>query len=65
MEIADDGLIVEVNCYLDTTDWATYLEIVEALNLQILQIISGANTSLSAPARTLYLDSDGVTETPV
>ncbi len=64
MEISDDGLIVEVNSYLNTTDWATYLEMAEVLNLQIMQIISGAKTSLSAPARTLYLDSGGTMEAP-
>ncbi len=55
-EIADDALLVEVYAYLATTDWAEYLELAEKLNIQILEIVAQAGTSLSLPARTLYVE---------
>ncbi|VUX55713.1 putative Mechanosensitive ion channel family protein [uncultured Woeseiaceae bacterium] len=59
-EIADDALLVEVYAYLDTTDWSEYLELAEGLNMQILEIVAQANTTLSLPARTLHIEqSDG------
>ena len=55
-EIADDALLVEANAYLDTTDWAKYLELAEGLNISILEIVAAAGTSLSLPARTLHVE---------
>jgi MscS family membrane protein len=55
-EIADDALLVEVYAYLATTDWAEYLEFAEDLNIQILEIVARAGTSLSLPARTLHVE---------
>ncbi len=55
-EIADDALLIEANSYLNTTDWATYLELAEELNIRILQIVADAGTSLSLPAKTLHLE---------
>jgi len=55
-EIADDALLVEVYAYLDTTDWSVYLELAEELNIRILEIVAQAGTSLSLPARTLYVE---------
>jgi MscS family membrane protein len=55
-EISDDALLIEVNSYLDTTDWATYLELTEELNIQILEIVTQAGTSLSPPARVLHIE---------
>ena len=55
-EIADDALLVEAYAYLDTTDWAVYLELVEGLNLKILEIVTLAGTTLSLPARTLHIE---------
>jgi len=55
-EISDEALLIEVNAYLNTTDWAKYLEMAEQLNLHILKIIALAGTSLFIPARILYAD---------
>lgn len=55
-DIADDALLIEVNSYLDTTDWATYLELAEELNIRILEIVTQAGTSLSPPARVLHIE---------
>jgi MscS family membrane protein len=55
-EIADDALLVEAYAYLDTTDWAEYLELAEQLNIQILEIVARAGTSLSLPARALHVE---------
>ena len=55
-EIADDALLIEANAYVDTTDWARYLELAEELNIGILDIVAAAGTSLSLPARTLHVE---------
>jgi len=55
-DISDDALLIEVNSYLDTTDWATYLELAEELNIRILEIVTQAGTSLSLPARVLHIE---------
>ncbi len=54
--IAEDALLVEVYGYLDTTDWAEYLEIAEDLNIRLLEIVANAGTSLSLPAKTLHIE---------
>jgi MscS family membrane protein len=55
-EIADDALLVEVSLYLATTVWAEYLELAEGLNIQTLEIVARAGTSLALPARTLTIE---------
>jgi MscS family membrane protein len=62
-EIADDALLVEALAYLDTTDLAEYLELAEGLNIRILEIVAAAGTSLSLPARTLYVEQGAGTLT--
>ena len=57
-EIADDALLIEANSYVNTTDWATYLELAEELNIRILKIVASAGTSLSLPAKTLHLEQN-------
>ena len=60
-EIADDALLVEAHAYLNTTDWAKYLELAEELNIRILEIVADAGTSLSLPARTLHVEQSAET----
>ena len=55
-EIADDALLIEVYAYLDTRVWDEYLELAEGLNMQILEIVALAGTTLSPPARTLHIE---------
>lgn len=59
-EIADDALLVEAHAYLNTTDWAKYLELAEELNIRILEIVANAGTSLSLPARTLHVEQRAI-----
>jgi hypothetical protein len=64
-EISDDALLVELNAYLDTTSWPEYLELAEQLNIQTLDIVAKAGTSLALPARALHIeqaDGGGKTE---
>ena len=56
INIADDALVVELYAYLNTTDWALYLELAEELNFSILEIVAQAGTTLSPPARTLHIE---------
>ncbi len=55
-EIASDALLVEVYAYVNTTDWAVYLELAEELNMKILGVVADAGTSLSPPARMLHIE---------
>lgn len=57
-EIADDALLVEAYAYLDTTEWPEYLELAEALNIRILEIVAQAGTTLSLPARALHVEQN-------
>jgi len=60
INIADDALLIEVYAYLNTKVWAVYLELAEELNMQILEIVAQAGTTLSPPARTLHIEqTDG------
>ena len=55
-EIAEDALLIEVYAYLNTTDWAVYMELAEELNMKILGVVSAAGTTLSPPARMLHIE---------
>jgi MscS family membrane protein len=56
-EIGEDALLIEAYAYLDTTDWAEFLELAEGLNISVLKIVERAGTSLALPARSLTLES--------
>jgi len=45
----EQGLELQVSAYIDTVDWALYLEIAEDLNLKILDIVIGAGAALALP----------------
>jgi hypothetical protein len=55
-EISSDALLVELYAYLDTTSWVEYLELAESLNIQTLDIVAKAGTSLALPAQTLHIE---------
>jgi MscS family membrane protein len=55
-EIAEDALLIEVFAYLDTISWAMYLELAEGINIQILEIVAQAGTTLALPSRTLHME---------
>ncbi len=59
-EISSDALLIELYAYLDTTSWVEYLELAESLNIQTLDIVAKAGTSLALPAQTLHIEeTDG------
>jgi MscS family membrane protein len=57
VEIADDALLIEVFAFLNTQNWAEYLELAEDLNMKILEIVAKAGTTLSLPAQTLHVEN--------
>jgi MscS family membrane protein len=57
-EIAEDALLVEVYAYVDTREWAEFLELAEGLNMRILEIVAQAGTTLSLPAKTLHIEQN-------
>ncbi|MGI9224637.1 MAG: mechanosensitive ion channel family protein [Woeseiaceae bacterium] len=57
-EIGEDAFLIEVYVNLETRIWAEYLELVEELNLQFLEIVAAAGTSLARPAQTLHIEGD-------
>ena len=60
-EFAKNSLSIEVFAYLTTTDWNEFLELAEALNLCILEIVSRAGTSLFMPTSSLIIEQSGAT----
>jgi len=58
-EIAEDALLVEVYAYVNTREWAEYLELAEGLNMSILEIVAEAGTTLSLPAKMLHIEQAG------
>jgi len=55
-EFGDDALKIEVNAYLNTTEWGEYLGLAEELNIRIMEIIAGAGTSLALPSQVLQVE---------
>ena len=55
-EFAKHAMQIEVFAYLTTTDWAEFLELSEALNIRIVEIVSKAGASLFMPSGTLYVE---------
>jgi len=50
------SLDLEVFAYVDTTDFADYLEVAEDLNLRIMDIVSAAGSGFAFPSQTLYVE---------
>ena len=53
-----DAVLLKVNAYLKTTDFAESLEIGEDLNLRIMEIVEAAGARFALPGRSLYLEGD-------
>ena len=51
-----DAVLLKVNSYLKTTDFAESLEIGEELNLRIMEIVEAAGARFALPGRSLYLE---------
>ncbi|MCW8871589.1 MAG: mechanosensitive ion channel family protein [Xanthomonadales bacterium] len=51
-----DAVLVKVNSYLQTVDFSESLEIGEALNLRIMEIVEAAGARFALPGRSLYLE---------
>lgn len=56
IEFGEDALKIEVLAYVNTTEWAEYLEIAEELNIRIMKIVIAAGTSLALPSQTLLVE---------
>ena len=55
-EIAEDALLIEIYVNLETKVWAEYLELIEELNLEFLEIVDRAGTSLALPSQSLHIE---------
>jgi len=58
-DFADDAILIKVHCFLDTTDFTESLEIGEALNLRIMEIVQSAGARFALPGRSIQLEGDG------
>ena len=54
------SLDIELFVYLFAEDWNRFLEIQEALLLQVMEIVERAGTSIAFPSQTLHLMDDRV-----
>ena len=52
------SLDIELFVYLFATDWNRFLEIQEALLLQVMEIVERAGTQIAFPSQTLHLADD-------
>jgi MscS family membrane protein len=59
VEFGAYSLDLEVFAYVDTRDWAEFLEIREDLYLRFMDAVKEAGTALAIPASTTYLEKDG------
>jgi MscS family membrane protein len=53
VEVSALGFDIELFAYVDARDWPDYLEVAEALNLGVLEIIERAGVELAAPMAEL------------
>ncbi len=56
-DFGEHALKIEVYAYIDTTDWARFLECAERLNLGILEVVATAGTRLALPAQAIHLEN--------
>ena len=59
IEFGAYSLDLEVFAYVDTRDWAEFLEIREDLYLRFMDAVKEAGTALAIPSSTTYLEKDG------
>ncbi len=52
----DNGLHVEVWCWIATTDFLEYTAVVEELNFALAAIVERSGTAFALPSRTVYMD---------
>jgi MscS family membrane protein len=55
--IGEDALEVTINAYTATKTFPDFLEVAEDINMQILDIISAAGTTLAVPAKSIYMEN--------
>jgi MscS family membrane protein len=58
-QFGEYSLDVKIHCYVNTTDFTTYLDIAEELNFRILGIVHEAGASLALPERLRTADLAG------
>lgn len=57
------SLDVEIVAYVSARDWPHFLEIQEALLLQVMAAVAAAGTSIAFPSQTLYVERATIAET--
>jgi MscS family membrane protein len=60
LRIGASSLDVELVAYIFAKDWNRFLEIQEALLLQVMEIVERAGTSIAFPSQTLHVTDDRV-----
>ena len=50
------SLDLEVFSYVNESDYGTYLEVAEDLNLRIMDIVAAAGSSFAFPSQTTYIE---------
>ena len=51
-----EGLKLGAFCYLKTADYLEYLDIADALNLRLMEVVAEAGTALALPTQRVLLD---------
>jgi len=55
-----DAILIKVHCYLETTDYTESLQIGEALNLSMMEIVQSAGARFALPGRSISLEGDAI-----
>lgn len=53
----DSSLDILIYCFTNTTQWTEYLEVRQAVNLEIMKILEDMNVIIAFPSRSLYFET--------
>jgi MscS family membrane protein len=61
--IADYSFEIDISAYVLTNKYWKYLQVVEGLNLQIMDIVEKSGTAFAYPTRTFNIEKDELLST--
>jgi len=57
-EFDEDAILIKVNSFIKTTDFAESLEIGEDLNFRIMEIVQNAGAKFALPGKSIYMEGE-------
>ena len=53
-----DSILVNIHCFIKTTDFAEFLEVAEDLNFRVMEIVRESGAQFALPGRALYMEGE-------